>query len=86
MISRILGCRTAGFGQYAKSGVECAGVRLSENPGTTAGVLEMHRAQQIAKGLPAVLTREEVAFVLKELPGAFHLIGKLLCGSGLRLL
>ena len=46
----------------------------------------MHRAQQIVKGLPAVLTREKVAFVLKELPGAFHLFGKLLYGAGLRLL
>ena len=53
--------------------------------GRPLGELEMHRAQR-SKRLPCVLTREEVAFVLKELPGTYHLIGQLLYGAGLRLL
>ena len=53
--------------------------------GRPLGELEMHRAQR-TKRLPSVLTREEVAIVLKELPGTYHLIGQLLYGAGLRLL
>ena len=53
--------------------------------GRPLGELEMHRAQR-TKRLPSVLTREEVALVLKELPGTYHLIGQLLYGAGLRLL
>ncbi len=53
--------------------------------GRPLGELEMHRAQR-TKRLPCVLTREEVALVLKELPGTYHLIGQLLYGAGLRLL
>ena len=53
--------------------------------GTPLGHLEMTRAQR-AKRLPLVLTREEVMAILAELPGTYGLIGRLLYGSGLRLL
>lgn len=53
--------------------------------GVPCGPLQMTRATR-SKRLPAVLTRQEVVSVLAELPGTYGLIGRLLYGSGLRLL
>lgn len=53
--------------------------------GTPCGPLEMTRVAR-SKRLPLVLTRAEVAAVLAQLPGTYGLIGRLLYGSGLRLL
>lgn len=53
--------------------------------GTPVGALEMTRAVR-TKRLPVVLTREEVAAVLAEMQNTYGLIGRLLYGSGLRLL
>lgn len=49
------------------------------------GELALTRAKR-KKPLPCVLTRDEVARLLGELPGTYLLIGQLLYGSGLRLL
>lgn len=53
--------------------------------GTPCGPLQMTRAAR-SKRLPVVLSREEVAAILAELPETYGLIGRLLYGSGLRLL
>jgi len=47
--------------------------------------LDAIRAQK-PKRLPTVLTREEVALILGDLYGIYQLMGKLLYGSGLRLM
>lgn len=53
--------------------------------GRPLGTLEMARAKP-SKRLPVVLTRDEVSRLLAELSGTYSLIGRLLYGSGLRLL
>ena len=58
---------------------------FKEIQGTPIGALEMTRAAR-SKRLPVVLTREEVAAILAELPDTYGLISRLLYGSGLRLL
>lgn len=53
--------------------------------GRPVGVLSMTRSAP-SQHLPVVLTREEVARVLTEMSGTYRLIGRLLYGSGLRLM
>lgn len=57
-------------------------VVLQRELGVVEGLQRVRRAPK----LPAVLEKEEVAAVLRELSGQYHLMGELLYGSGLRLL
>jgi integron integrase len=53
--------------------------------GRPVGALSMTRSAP-SRHLPVVLTRAEVARVLAEMSGSYQLIGRLLYGSGLRLM
>ncbi len=55
---------------------------LEVGPGRIEGVIRARRPRR----LPLVLTRTEVSRVLDQLDGTYRLIGRLLYGSGLRLL